>query len=192
MKKLKNWLTVIMLITSVTVFSQTTLSGKVVDETNQPLPGASVIVKSSKIGATTDFDGNFSFDSSVNSGTLEVSFIGYESKLIAFKGKTNFGTVSLKPSAEALDEIVITQVSFAVDRKTPVAVSTIKAALIENKLGTQVNLPCTTSLLLGIKVFLRQLFDFSLLLLVLLFSLEILICFGVHILYFNIKQIKLN
>ena len=137
MKKLKNWLTVIMLITSVTVFSQTTLSGKVVDETNQPLPGASVIVKSSKIGATTDFDGNFSFDSSVNSGTLEVSFIGYESKLIAFKGKTNFGTVSLKPSAEALDEIVITQVSFAVDRKTPVAVSTIKAALIENKLGTQ-------------------------------------------------------
>jgi len=137
MKKLKNWLTVIMLITSVTVFSQTTLSGKVVDETNQPLPGASVTIKSSKIGATTDFDGNFSFDSSVNSGTLEVSFIGYESKLVAFNGKTNFGTVSLKPSAETLDEIVITATSFAIDRKTPVAVSTIKADVIENKLGSQ-------------------------------------------------------
>ena len=36
-----------------------------------------------------------------------------------------------------LDEIVITQTSFAVDRKTPVAVSTIKADVIENKLGTQ-------------------------------------------------------
>jgi len=126
-----------MLITSVTVFSQTTLSGKVVDETNQPLPGASVTIKSSKIGATTDFDGNFTFDSSVNSGTLEVSFIGYESKLVAFNGKTNFGTVSLKPSAETLDEIVITQTSFAIDRKTPVAVSTITAAVIEEKLGNQ-------------------------------------------------------
>ena len=82
MKKIKNWLTVIMLITSVTVFSQTTLSGKVVDDINQPLPGASVIIKGSKIGATTDFDGNFSFDSKIESGTLVFSFVGQETGVI--------------------------------------------------------------------------------------------------------------
>ena len=76
MKKLKNWLTVIMLITSVTVFSQTTLSGKVVDETNQPLPGASVTIKSSKIGATTDFDGNFTISISDES-KLIFSYVGF-------------------------------------------------------------------------------------------------------------------
>lgn len=126
-----------MLITSVTVFSQTTLSGKVVDDINQPLPGASVIIKGSKIGATTDFDGNFSFDSKIESGTLVFSFVGYEPKSVSFTGNTKFGTISLNPSAETLEEIVITQTSFAVDRKTPVAVSTIKADVIENKLGSQ-------------------------------------------------------
>lgn len=126
-----------MLITSVTVFSQTTLSGKVVDEINQPLPGASVIIKGSKIGSTTDFDGNFNFDSKIESGTVVFSFVGYESKSVSFSGNTKFGTISLNPSAETLEEIVITQTSFAVDRKTPVAVSTIKADVIENKLGSQ-------------------------------------------------------
>jgi len=137
MKNFKNWLTVMLLITSVTVFSQTTLSGKVVDETNQPLPGATVIIKGSKVGASSDFDGNFSFETSVNSGTLVVSFIGYESKSISFNGSKNLGTIGLAPSSQTLDEIVITQTSFAIDRKTPVAVSTIKADVIENKLGSQ-------------------------------------------------------
>ncbi|MBG7629409.1 MAG: carboxypeptidase-like regulatory domain-containing protein, partial [Bacteroidetes bacterium] len=82
MKNFKNWLTVMLLITSVTVFSQTTLSGKVVDETNQPLPGATVVIQGSKVGASSDFDGNFSFETSMNSGTLVVSFIGFESKSV--------------------------------------------------------------------------------------------------------------
>lgn len=137
MKNLKNWLTVVLLITSVTVFSQTALSGKVVDETNQPLPGATVVIKGSKSGASTDFDGNFNFDASTKNGTLIVSFIGYQSKSVSFNGDANLGTIKLVPSAESLDEIVITQTSFAIDRKTPVAVSTIKASLIENKLGSQ-------------------------------------------------------
>ena len=137
MRNLKNWLTVVLLITSVTVFSQTVLSGKVVDEINQPLPGATVVIQGSKIGASTDFDGNFSFDSSIESGKLIVSFIGYVSKSVSFNGASDLGSIALAPSAESLDEIVITQTSFAIDRKTPVAVSTIKASLIENKLGTQ-------------------------------------------------------
>ncbi|MGV8947741.1 MAG: TonB-dependent receptor, partial [Lutibacter sp.] len=119
------------------IFAQTKLTGKVVDESNQPLPGASLIVKGTKIGASTDFDGNFTLETSVSSGTLQISFIGYEVKDVSFKGNANLGTISLNPSAESLSEIVITQVSFAIERKTPVAVSTISASLIENKLGAQ-------------------------------------------------------
>ena len=136
MKNLKSLLMTVLLLTTVSVFAQTNVSGKVVDEINQPLPGATVVIQGSKIGVSTDFDGNFDFDSKIPSGTLIVSFIGYESKTIPFNGG-NVGTISLKPSAETLEEIVITQTSFAIDRKTPVAVSTIKASAIENKLGSQ-------------------------------------------------------
>jgi len=137
MRKFKHFSMVVFLLTSTAIFAQTNLSGKVVDETNQPLPGASVVLQGSKTGASTDFDGNFTFETSSISGTILVSFVGYETKSLTFNGSKNFGTIALKPSAESLDEIVITAVSFAVDRKTPVAVSTVKAEAIEVKLGTQ-------------------------------------------------------
>ncbi len=128
---------VVMLVSTSIIFGQTKLTGKIVDETNQPLPGAAVVLKGAKTGASSDFDGNFTFETSVSKGTIVVSFVGYETKTFTFSGNTNFGTISLKPSAESLDEIVITAVSFAIDRKTPIAVSTIKADVIENKLGSQ-------------------------------------------------------
>jgi len=126
-----------MLISTSIIFAQTKLSGNVVDETNQPLPGATVILQGTQSGASSDFDGNFTFETNVSSGTLLVSFVGYETKSVTFNGSANLGTIKLSPSAEALDEIVITATSFAIDRKTPVAVSTISASVIENKLGTQ-------------------------------------------------------
>jgi outer membrane cobalamin receptor len=49
---------------------------------------------------------------------------------------SNLGTIQLQEDA-SLDEIIVTATSFAIDRKTPVAVSTIKAADIERKLGSQ-------------------------------------------------------
>lgn len=127
----------VLLLTSAAVFAQTKLSGKVVDESNQPLPGASVVVQGTSTGTSTDFDGNFSFEVSNSNGTIVVSFVGYKSKTVSFSGTKNFGSVSLAPSSETLDEIVITATSFAIDRKTPVAVSTVKADVIENKLGSQ-------------------------------------------------------
>ena len=137
MRKFKNLLMVVLLISSTAIFAQTKLTGKVVDESNQPLPGASLIVKGTKTGNTSDFDGNFTLVTSLTSGTLEVSFVGYGTTSVTFNGNANLGTISLKPSAESLDEIVITAVSFAIARKTPVAVSTVKADVIENKLGSQ-------------------------------------------------------
>ncbi|UMB53133.1 TonB-dependent receptor [Lutibacter sp. A64] len=137
MRKFKHLLMVVVLCTSATIFAQTKLTGKVVDETSQPLPGASIVVKGSSTGVSTDFDGNFTLETSISSGTIVVSFVGYETKTLTFSGSKSLGEIALKLSAESLSEIVITATSFAVDRKTPVAVSTVKADVIEHKLGSQ-------------------------------------------------------
>ena len=138
MRKFKNLLIAALLISSTAIFAQTKLTGKVVDETNQPLPGASLIVKGTKTGASSDFNGNFTLETAVASGTLQVSFVGYVTTSVSFNGNANLGTITLKPSAESLDEVVITGViDVARERYTPVAVSTIKASEIQEKLGSQ-------------------------------------------------------
>ncbi|MCF6182399.1 TonB-dependent receptor [Lutibacter sp.] len=137
MRNLKNWLVVVLLVSTSIIFGQTKLTGTLVDETNQPLPGAAVVLQGTTSGTSSDFDGKFTLETKVSNGTIVVSFVGYETKSFTFSGSKDFGTISLKPSAQALSEIVITATSFAIDRKTPVAVSTIKADVIENKLGSQ-------------------------------------------------------
>jgi len=137
MRNFKNLLFVVVFFISATVLGQTKITGIVVDETNQSLPGASVVVKGTTNGTSTDFDGKFTLQAESASGTVVVSFIGYKSKEVSFSSsKANMGTVQLEEDS-VLDEIVITATSFAIDRKTPVAVSTVKAADIEAKLGTQ-------------------------------------------------------
>ncbi|MBT3741823.1 MAG: TonB-dependent receptor, partial [Polaribacter sp.] len=137
MKNFKNLLFVALLFTSAAVLGQTKITGTIVDETTQTLPGASVLEKGTTNGTETDFDGNFTLNAKSNSGVLVISFIGYKSKEVAFSSsKTNMGSIQLEADS-SLDEIVLTATSFAIDRKTPVAVSTLKAADIERKLGSQ-------------------------------------------------------
>ena len=138
MKNFKNLLFVALFFVSASVLGQTKITGTIVDNTNQPLPGATVMVKGTKNGASTDFDGKFILNANSNSGTLLVSFVGFKTKEVTFSStKTNLGTISLEEDGSILDEIVVTATSFAIDRKTPVAVSTVRAAEIETKLGTQ-------------------------------------------------------
>ena len=137
MKNFKNLLFVALFLITAAVLGQTKITGTVVDETNQPLPGASVLVKGTTNGTSTDFDGKFTLEAKAGSGAIVVSFIGYSSKEVVFSASKNKITVQLLEDTGSLDEIIITATSFAIDRKTPVAVSTIKAADIELKLGTQ-------------------------------------------------------
>ena len=137
MKKFKNLLLVAILLVSASVLGQTKISGVIVDDTNQPLPGASILEKGTKNGVSTDFDGKFVLDTESNSGTLVISFIGFKTKQVSFSAeKSNLGNILLEEDA-VLDEIIVTATSFAIDRKTPVAVSTVRAVDIEAKLGTQ-------------------------------------------------------
>lgn len=117
-----------------TVFSQTTITGTVVDgEMGSPLPGATVVVKGTSNGTSTDFDGNFTIEAAASSGTLRISYIGFITQEVAFTGGS-VGTISLMPDAEELSEVVVIGsgvIDLEEDRSTPIAVSTIKKDVIQ-------------------------------------------------------------
>ncbi len=141
MKKITKWLLVaIVMVTSTAMFSQGKLTG-VVKDNSGALPGANVVVAGTTVGTTTDFDGKFTLSVKTVSGTLEVSFLGYKTKKVSFNisgGTVDLGTIMLEADSETLSEVVVTGViDIAKDRETPIAVSTIRAAEIQEKLGSQ-------------------------------------------------------
>ncbi|MCK5703636.1 MAG: carboxypeptidase-like regulatory domain-containing protein, partial [Cyclobacteriaceae bacterium] len=90
--------------------AQTVINGKVTDaQTFEPVVFANVIFKGTSIGVITDFDGNYSLSGNKESDSIEVSFIGYDSKTIEIKPDTiQIVDVQLHPAIYALDEIKVT------------------------------------------------------------------------------------
>jgi outer membrane cobalamin receptor len=138
MKKTTNYLLLtVALLFSTVIMAQSTITGTVLEQgINMPLPGANVVEKGTTNGVVTDFDGNFTLNTKSGSGEIIITYVGYTSKTISFSGDSSLKNVTLEPSQVGLETVQIIA-SVAVDRKTPVAVSTVKAADIELKLGTQ-------------------------------------------------------
>ena len=120
-------------------FSQGTITGTVLDgDSGDPLPGASIVVEGTTNGTSTDFDGNFTIEAAESNGNLVVSYIGYMNLKVPFTGAGSIGQITLAPNAQELEGVIVTGVQdIAKDRKTPVAVSTIKFSEIQEKLGSQ-------------------------------------------------------
>ncbi|AZQ61818.1 TonB-dependent receptor [Flammeovirga pectinis] len=121
--------------------SSTLIKGTVIDgATGEPVIGASVIIDGTTTGAISDFDGNYAIKTSLlGTKKLVISFVGYTSieKQIELKGSTiTIGETKLNSDAIGLAEVEVIA-SVAIDRKTPVAVSTINPESIETKLGTK-------------------------------------------------------
>ncbi|APQ17910.1 carboxypeptidase-like regulatory domain-containing protein [Maribacter hydrothermalis] len=67
-----------------------TLSGTIVDEANEPLPGVNVVLKGTAIGTQTDFDGKFEFPQQLEANNILVfSYIGYETKTYKVEASEN-------------------------------------------------------------------------------------------------------
>lgn len=130
---------------SFVAFSQGIIKGKIVDsETNEALIGASVVLKNTTIGTTTNPDGEFTLNLPAGNQTIQISYIGYNTtsqNVRVSDGQTkNLGTVMLEASSVAIDELVVVGngvIDIAKDRQTPVAVSTIKLTEIQTKSGNQ-------------------------------------------------------
>lgn len=124
--------------TGITTFAQGVVKGKLVDkETGETLIGASIYLESDKnVGVATNLDGTFALNLN-KGGHLVINYVGYIEKKIKVKAEdTDLGTIEMTPSSVGISEVSIIA-SVAVDRHTPVAVSTIKPAVIDAKLGSQ-------------------------------------------------------
>ncbi len=122
------------MLSSVTMIAQTTITGTVQDESGETLLGANIKVSGQAVGTTTDFDGNFTL--TVNQQppfTIEVSMLGFQTAKVEITQNNQKVTVSLKENATALDEVVVSA-SRTPERilESPVTVERLDARAIKN------------------------------------------------------------
>ena len=85
------------------------VSGRVTDASGQPIVGASVIVRGTTVGVSTDTEGRFALEvpSPAASQTLEVSYLGYETATVPVGSRTSF-EVTLQESSSEIEQVVVT------------------------------------------------------------------------------------
>ena len=127
------------LFTSILVNAQSfTLKGTVVGENNETLPGATILVKETNQGTSTDFDGKFNIKLSKGIFTIQVSFIGYKTVNQKVSITENLEiNVSLKPNETLLDEVLVSAVRVNAD--IPVTFSNLsKKEIAKRNLGQDI------------------------------------------------------
>ncbi|TKG89868.1 SusC/RagA family TonB-linked outer membrane protein [Puteibacter caeruleilacunae] len=109
-----------------------TLTGTVVDESGEPLPGVSVFVKGTTIGITTDFDGKYSLKVPSSAKTIMFTFVGMKAEEIDFNGQSKID-VTLKPDAIGLEEVVA--VGYGVQKKANLtgSVASVSSERLEDR-----------------------------------------------------------
>ncbi|WP_353777336.1 TonB-dependent receptor [Winogradskyella sp. 3972H.M.0a.05] len=100
---IKNYAIFLMMLLGTFIVNAQEVSGVVLDDTSQPLPGVSIVIKGTSTGTTSDFDGNYTIAAS-NGDTLVFSYVGFETQEIIVTGNTL--NVTMQPGV-ALDEIVL-------------------------------------------------------------------------------------
>lgn len=97
---------------------QRTISGTVIDaEYNEPLPGVNVFVNNTNIGTSTDENGEYTLSGiPANADSLVFSFVGYQRLVISIVGRSEIN-VTLQPSVQALNDVVVTSFGIEQERK---------------------------------------------------------------------------
>ena len=135
MRKLLSLL--VCLITSVTfVMAQSTIKGIVVDETGEPVIGASIIVVGTATGTITGIDGDFSFVAPANAKEVKISYVGMVPQVLAIRPDMQ---ITLKSDSQDLDEVVVVAYGTTSARNLTGAVSSIKGEAIQNVPGPSVD-----------------------------------------------------
>jgi len=105
---------------------QIKISGIIIDENKNPLPGASIVIKGTLKGTETDFNGKFILDVESETSIIVVSFLGYSNNEVVV-GKETFFEIVLKEDASQLEEIVVVGYGSQNIEKVANSVSTIKS-----------------------------------------------------------------
>ncbi len=106
MKKVTHLCVVMLLLFNMHVFAQEqVITGVVLDDNGESLPGATVMFKGTTSGTTTDIEGNFRLEAGPSS-VLVVSFVGYKSKEVPVGNQTTF-SISLESDVSSLQEVIV-------------------------------------------------------------------------------------
>ena len=112
------------------------IEGIVSDNSGNPLPGVTVIIKDTSNGTTTDFDGKFNLTATTGD-SIVLSYVGFKTKEIEV-GNSNFYNVTLEEENTALDEIVV--VGYGTQKKSDIisSVTTVKSEAINRVPSTDI------------------------------------------------------
>ncbi len=107
-----------------------TVKGTVFDENDEPVIGASVVVKGTKDAVTTDIDGNFTIRCKKNA-ILAISYVGYNTSEVA--ASSNLKHIVLAPKSEVLDDVVVIGYGTTTRRAAVGAVDQVKGEKIAER-----------------------------------------------------------
>lgn len=109
-------------------FAQVSVTGTVTDANNVPIPGATIKLLRTAIGTSSDANGKFTLNIPGNSGTIEISSIGYRTQTVEVPSNNSDLKIQLQVDVGKLDEVVVTGLATSVKRRNLAnAVATISA-----------------------------------------------------------------
>lgn len=140
-KAVKSLITIVLCISILQGLGQGTISGTIIDETSgEVLPGVNITNTEKYTGTSSGADGSFQLSLSAGIHQINISMIGYADMIIEAKiengEKTNLGRIVLTPEVIGLGEITVIS-SVAVDRQSPLTVSSISSQMIETRQGDE-------------------------------------------------------
>ena len=107
-----------------------TVKGHIVDEKGEPMIGVTVKVQgNNKVGAITDFDGNFTLNMPQGSSKIVIDYIGYQSKTIKVSGSTI--NVTMEPDVLGLDDVVVIGYGTMKKRDLTGAISSVSSDMVK-------------------------------------------------------------
>jgi hypothetical protein len=114
-----------------------TVRGTVIDKTGAPIPGVSVIIKSTQQGTITDANGAFAI-SAPSTATLRFTFVGYDAREVVVGNQTNIN-VTLTDNTTGLNEVVV--IGYGTQKKATVtgAISSVNSDDLKDQSITRVD-----------------------------------------------------
>ena len=110
------------LFSSLGAYAQSKISGKVVDDQNQALPGVSVVVKNTTTGSVTDTEGRYTVTTTSGATALVFSYIGFTTQEVPIGGKSTIN-ITLGTDTKSLNEVIV--VGYGTQRKETVTGSVV-------------------------------------------------------------------
>ncbi len=110
-----------------------TVSGRVTDETGEPLPGVNVVIKGTTTGTTTGTNGSYILKGVPSDAALSYSFIGYKTMEVPVEGRTQID-IQLQEDVTAIGEVIINAGYYSVkDRERTGSITRVTAVEIKNQ-----------------------------------------------------------